>query len=742
MKKPIAPARASACLAALALVLLAVSFPHTPARIVSAQGFEPAGEIRELAIEDGTAICILPQVESMRGTPGFGWVNKLTPPSYPATLRSITIGLNRAGPIGREALEGDLYRIVVYLDPEMNGPNNNQQPNATFFGRVRGKDLTFMTFNLATPITITSGSFVVGVIDEFGIADSPALFNSPGLSNPPGSESFFTLNGGASWRTLAEGIIPSPPCGPGSFVIRATIELNPVEVPTTIRVKDPAAVEPWGVAVGATDAFVTNLVSDNVTAIRLTDNAIQNIPISDPSLCPQCGGPAGPFGVVTAPDGTVFVSLLGSNTIPSKEFPIDYSTIGLGRVVALKKQANGSYQATGVATVGKAPMFLAIGTSLIGTRLYVPCAGANRVDVLSAATLQKIREIPVGPEPSSCTFSLTGAKVYVTNFGNGTISVISTATDTVVKTIPAPQLKFPQSIGPPTTPPAAAEARQPWMGAISQRNGNLYVTYWSSTAGDRTPNGAIVEFDTCKDEFLRFFVDDAARGSASGSAGASGIPAPSAPLTRNAATGVTDGAGGGGGGPFGITACSLKTNASGIPTAGQLPLGEPTILFTNDATGVIGAIDARIDQVVTAPPFSQAGCPKPRGIACNTVTVNNQVRHVAYVACGQPDSSVLVISIPVLARENIPGYNAIEAVFKDTAVRVRGVEALAAGPRGEIIQIGTEACLTFSRTPKLKKGNKLLLQKGAASDGRSISDINNVIYRIIYPDNSVRLIFP
>ncbi len=607
---------------------------------------------------------------------------------------------------------------------------------------MRG-DEQFQTFNLVTPLTITSGSFAVGAIDDFGIADLPALYVTPGKSNPPGTESFITPNNGALWRKMPDAILPDPFCGPGSLLVRATVELGQIEAPALTKIRDSQAVEPWGVAAASARVFVTNFVSDNVTVINSANNSFQNVPLTDPRVCPACGGPLGPFGVAAESDDSVFVTLFGANTIPSKEFPIDYSTVGAGRVIQLKLQSDGTYKQTGIITVGKGPMFPALALTRIGSRkLYVPCAGANRVDVINPITLQKIAEIPVGREPSSCTASATSPKLYVTNFGDGSISVIDTATDRVTKTIPAPKIILPQSISqvgaPPQEPPTAAS---PWSAAVSQTNGNLYVAYWG-TVGNREPNGAIIEFDTCKDEVLRAIIDDTTRGTPPGSAGASGIPAPTAALARDA-MGVTPGAGGGGGGPFGIASCSLRMTRPGVlpMLPNQAPLLEPTIAFTNDASGIIAAIDARIDQVVTAPPFAVASCPKPRGVACLLVRTGNQVKEVIYAACGQPDNSVLAITIPQLTRENLPGLPAIESASAEGNPRIRASSAFDNRTRVEIIDTATGACLKFVRPPKFKKGNTVLLQKGSLTDDRRPSDLQFPILRLVAPDGTVRLFY-
>jgi YVTN family beta-propeller protein len=706
--------------------------------ILSAPGVSPAGTLDEIGIDDGDAECTLGPPDPLKGQPGFGWVNKLTPNSYPATLRSITIGFERAL-VATGVKPDSLFRIVVYLDPEGDGPANGQQPSAAFIGRVRGTD-QIMTFNLLTPLAITRGSFAVGAIDEFGIADKPALFDTPGKSSPPGSESFFTLDGGGLWQKLSEGLTPSATCLPGSFLIRATVEVGEVNPIAALKINDPAAVEPWGIGSLGSDVIIANLVSDNLTVVNTTNNSIRSIPIVDPRACATCGPPLGPFGVASSSArNKVYITLFGSNTVPSKEFPVDYSTVMPGRVAVLTKQGNGSYTQSLLGDIGKGPRFPAIAAG----KLYVPCGGANRVDVINTANDQKVAEIPVGADPSSCTASLGGSKIYVTNFGDGSVSVIDTRTDKKIKDIPAPSIQFPLRIGASLPiPERPAEGRNPWKGAISPSNGNLYVTYWSSTVGvtggavvDVTPNGGIVEFDTCKDEFVRAIIDDTTRGTASGSDGASGIPAPTAPLTRDPATGKTLQAGGGGGGPLGLTACASTA----------VDLQPPSVVFTNDALGIVGVLDSRVDQLVSAPPIAVTSCPKPRGVACVTVDVSSlggqppRPTHFAYVACGQPDSSVLVFRVPELP-ENLSDIPVIESSDVDEVIRLRGRGFASSGMRLELLKRG--ACLTFNKKPVLKKNGTLLVQKGGLSDGTRIDDEDNdsAIIRLLHPNGAARVL--
>ncbi len=723
MKKIIAPARACTLLIVLALVLSYSYFQHTSTSIVTAQSVTPAAT-NEISIDDGAADCILGTPPAIRGVGGFGWVNQLTPASYPATLRSVNIGFNRTNAIGREVKRDALFRIVVFVDPEKDGPDSEQQPDASFVGRVRGDFESTMTFSLVTPLTIQSGSFVVGVLDDFGVADFAAFYDIPGKSNPAGSESFFTVNNGLLWTQFSDVQFPGTTfCEhPGSFLIRATVETGAVDAVTFAKIQDPLAVEPWSVFSTSQTVFVTNLVSDNITVIKTADNAFQNFEVGDG----PGGTPDGPFGIASIVGANkLFVTLFGSNTVPSKEFPIDYSTVGDGKVAVMTIAADGTLTQALTVNVGKGPRFPAM-VPINGGKIYVPCGGANRVDVISGTTNQKIAEIPVGLDPSSCTVSINNSKVYVTNFGDGSISVIDPKTDKKIKDIPAPHATLPTPAG-ATQPPAGALLKNPWKGVVSSANGNLYVTYWG-TEGDVFPNGAIAEFDTCEDEFVRVTFDDTTRGNGTGSPGVTGIAAPDAPLVLDPMTGTTPGAGGGGGGPFGIAQCDNNLLA-----------------FTNDALGIVGLLDARIDQVVSAPPFTLASCPKPRGISC--IPDPNQVPppgvqqpRLAYVACGQPDNSVVIINVPRFTPNVIAGLPVVESVEAAGKVKIEG-SGFVNGIKLEVIAPGVLDCLTFNKDFKIKKKGRFIEQKGNLSNGQKPRDIPGALLRLTHTDGTV-LLFP
>ena len=206
---------------------------------------------------------------------------------------------------------------------------------------------------------------------------------------------------------------------------------------------------------------------------------------------------------------------------------------------------------------------------------------------------------------------------------------------------------------------------------------------------------------------------------------------------RDPASGLTPGAGGGGGGPLGIASFLPRFAVSGTVVT------NPLMLFTNDGKGFVGVIDSRTNQVVSAPPIAVATCPKPRQLALVLDQASSRV--IAYVACGQPDNSVLVVSVPGIPfQSDLPSSIEINVISASDSLQLRG-RGLTADIRVEILSADSTGCLTFERAAKIKKMGKKFLLKGPLSDGRRLSDVvgqgSSVILRITLPDGTTRLLF-
>jgi hypothetical protein len=115
-------------------------------------------------------------------------------------------------------------------------------------------------------------------------------------------------------------------------------------------------------------------------------------------------------------------------------------------------------------------------------------------------------------------------------------------------------------------------------------------------------------------------------------------------------------------------------------------------------------------------------------------------KHVAYVACGQPDSSVLVVSVPDLPDNiaDIPTVNAA-ALFLEPNLRISG-SGFTPGTKVELVVNGQ--CIGFRKSPKIKKNGTRLLQKGRLDDGRSLSEVlgSTSAVRLSSASGEVRLV--
>ncbi|MBI4853095.1 MAG: hypothetical protein HY819_14990 [Acidobacteria bacterium] len=155
------------------------------------------------------------------GNPGFGWFNLLKPDNYPATLKEVRIAFSD-GPNG--VLAGSPIRIVVYRDPEGDGPSDGQQPVAIFPVTVN-KPGNFDSYELPQPITIDSGAFIIGALDTIFIANLPAFGDATGLVKPVGSKSYFTLDSGRNFFRVDQNF-PNFQLQPVTWLIRGVADVE------------------------------------------------------------------------------------------------------------------------------------------------------------------------------------------------------------------------------------------------------------------------------------------------------------------------------------------------------------------------------------------------------------------------------------------------------------------------------------------------------------------------------------
>jgi YVTN family beta-propeller protein len=163
----------------------------------------------------------------------------------------------------------------------------------------------------------------------------------------------------------------------------------------------------------AQNAYITNLVSNNVSVIDTKTNTVTaTIPVGN-----------SPWGVAVSPDGrSVYVTNIRSGTVS-----------------VIDTRTN-----TVVATIPAGSNPYGVAVSPDGRRLYVSNdnLAASTVTVIDAATGATIATIPTGNgnATASVTVSPDGKKVYAVNLSTGedAVSVIDAATNAVMATVSTP----------------------------------------------------------------------------------------------------------------------------------------------------------------------------------------------------------------------------------------------------------------------------------------------------------------
>ena len=131
---------------------------------------------------------------------GVYFVNRLTPTSYPATLTHVQIyfhGDTRTDEGGVPFALPNNAPITVLAGKNTDGNNNiNGSIQQTFAANAGTARYAYTTYALPTPITITSGDFVVGFKVASGIAVYPVSMES---IDPDRGRGYFSNNDGATF---------------------------------------------------------------------------------------------------------------------------------------------------------------------------------------------------------------------------------------------------------------------------------------------------------------------------------------------------------------------------------------------------------------------------------------------------------------------------------------------------------------------------------------------------------------
>ena len=203
------PTTASAQKATLTIGSNDPSNANTPVSLTGT-GVAPTGGVQttQLVVDDGTFETI---AGFPNGTATAYFVNRLTPPSYPATLRSVEIVFFNQ-PDGLQ--KGAALNILSGANPS-GSINIDNLPLASTASSVAATD-QFNSFKV-TPITIQSGDFVVG----FSAANPPNFYLMAVDTSSGSKQRSYIGTDGRSFTPLD--FIPALA---GNFGIRATVDVG------------------------------------------------------------------------------------------------------------------------------------------------------------------------------------------------------------------------------------------------------------------------------------------------------------------------------------------------------------------------------------------------------------------------------------------------------------------------------------------------------------------------------------
>lgn len=147
-----------------------------------------------------------------------------------------------------------------------------------------------------------------------------------------------------------------------------------------------------------------------VYAVQVFGESVTSLDVETRAVLKTTALPAEPYATITAPDGTVYVSLWGG----SRVMVLDPSSLAITKEIAVGEHPN------------------AMVLSKDASRLFVACANTNAVWVVDLATGRATEQVgvalfpnaPPGTTPNALALSPDGSTLLVANADNNTVAVV------------------------------------------------------------------------------------------------------------------------------------------------------------------------------------------------------------------------------------------------------------------------------------------------------------------------------
>ncbi|MBI4903539.1 MAG: choice-of-anchor D domain-containing protein [Acidobacteria bacterium] len=222
------------------------------------------------------------------------FVNRLTPPSYPATLRSVLVFF----PAGELPLNTP---VTILSAANLSGAGGPQltgmsftRTNSTITAQESYVEIP------VTPVTISSGDFVVG----FSAVNPPNVFPVV-VDTVASKQRSYISQDGALFR-----LVDSTNIGAGNFGIRARVDLGSGTAPTTSITASPSSVDFGPVAQGTTS---------QPSQILITNTGATTVNLTLSTAPPYAASPASVSSLAAGGTSTVFVTFSPFSATPSTQ---------------------------------------------------------------------------------------------------------------------------------------------------------------------------------------------------------------------------------------------------------------------------------------------------------------------------------------------------------------------------------------------------------------------------------------